>query len=360
MQDDDKVDETPAPGEAAAEETAVSEATEPEAVPEVTEPEPAPTMTEPAAAPDVTESEAAAEESGGEEPAPPQDEAAPEATSDETPAERADAAEPDADESPAPESTEPTDPAREEQPAPEGQALGEPDVLPDELPATSSAELRAIVEALVFVAPQPLTLRELGRVLPGIERSAIKVALAELREDYAREGRGLQLVEVAAGWQITTRPEYNDRVRELIDPKAPTRLSIQALETLAVIAYKQPVTLPEVIELRGVKSGGVVKTLLDKRLIKIVGRKEVVGRPILYGTTKEFLLHFGMKDLSELPKIEEFAEVLGEEIDVIGLKRAIEAPRPAEVPLSEEPPVPADGEAAAEAAPAPADSSEES
>ena len=116
-------------------------------------------------------------------------------------------------------------------------------------------------------------------------------------------------------------------MRELLDP-TPTRLSIQALETLAVIAYKQPVTLPEIIELRGVKSGGVLKTLLEKRLIRITGRKEVVGRPMLYGTTKEFLLHFGLKDLGELPKIEEFAEVLGEEVDVAGLKRAIEAPTP--------------------------------
>ena len=103
-----------------------------------------------------------------------------------------------------------------------------------------------------------------------------------------------------------------------------------------MIAYKQPVTLPEIIELRGVKSGGVIKTLLEKRLIRITGRKEVVGRPILYGTTKEFLLHFGLKDLGELPKIEEFAEVLGEEVDVAGLKKAIEAPRPVEIPLSEE------------------------
>ena len=103
-----------------------------------------------------------------------------------------------------------------------------------------------------------------------------------------------------------------------------------------MIAYKQPVTLPEIIELRGVKSGGVVKTLLEKRLIRIMGRKEVVGRPMLYGTTKQFLLHFGLKDLGELPKIEEFAEVLGEEVDVAGLKRAIEAPRPVEVPLSDE------------------------
>lgn len=169
-------------------------------------------------------------------------------------------------------------------------------------------------------------------VVPKEEREA---ALQELRAEYDRTGRGLQLVEIAGGYQITTRPEYNDWVRELLDPKTPTRLTIQALETLAVIAYKQPVTLPEVIELRGVKSGGVLKTLLEKRLIRIVGRKEVVGRPILYGTTKQFLLHFGLRDLSELPKIEEFAEVLGEEVDVAGLKRAIETPPPIEVPLAE-------------------------
>ena len=138
-----------------------------------------------------------------------------------------------------------------------------------------------------------------------------------------------------AGYQITTRPELNEYVRELLDPRPPGRLSIQALETLAVIAYKQPVTFPEIIELRGVKSGGVIKTLLEKRLIKITGRKEVVGRPMLYGTTKKFLLHFGLKDLGDLPKIEEFADVLGEEVDIAGLKRAIEAPRPVEVPLSE-------------------------
>src|SRR5262245_6365195 len=127
----------------------------------------------------------------------------------------------------------------------------------------------------------------------------------------------------------------NDSVRELPDPRAPTRLSIQALETLAVIAYKQPVTQPEVIELRGVKSGGVLKTLLEKRLIKIVGRKEVVGRPMLYGTTKEFLLHFGLRDLAELPKIEEFAEVLGEEVDVLGLRGPLDAPGPPDAPLAE-------------------------
>jgi len=206
----------------------------------------------------------------------------------------------------------------------------------EDAPVLPPDEVRAVLEALIFASPQPLTPREIGKVMGGVPKEAWQAALADLRSDYARDGRGLQVVEVAGGFQITTRPEYNDWVRELLDPKAPTRLSIQALETLAVIAYKQPVTLPEIIELRGVKSGGVIKTLLEKRLIRITGRKEVVGRPMLYGTTKEFLLHFGLKDLGELPKIEEFAEVLGEEVDVEGLKKAIDAPRPVEVPLAEE------------------------
>jgi segregation and condensation protein B len=206
----------------------------------------------------------------------------------------------------------------------------------EEAPVLPPQEVRAVLEALIFASPQPITPRDIGKVLGGVPKEDWQAALAEIQAEYARDGRGLQVVEVAGGYQITTRPEYNDWVRELLDPKSPTRLSIQALETLAVIAYKQPVTLPEIIELRGVKSGGVLKTLLEKRLIRIVGRKEVVGRPILYGTTKQFLLHFGLKDLAELPKIEEFAEVLGEEVDIAGLKRAIEAPRPIEIPLSEE------------------------
>jgi len=218
------------------------------------------------------------------------------------------------------------------EPAPEARALPaegeEASVLPPQ-------QIRAVLEALVFASPQPITPREITRVLQGVAREDWERELEGLRADYARDERGLQLVEVAGGHQVTTRPEYNDWVRELIDPRTPTRLSIQALETLAVIAYKQPVTLPEIIALRGVKSGGVVKTLLEKRLIRITGRKEVVGRPMLYGTTKQFLLHFGLKDLGELPRIEEFAEVLGEEVDVAGLKRAIESPLPVETGLSD-------------------------
>ena len=207
-------------------------------------------------------------------------------------------------------------------------------------PVLPAAEVRAVLEALIYVSPHPITPRDIEKVLGGVDKKEWQAALEEIRADYARDGRGLQLVDVAGGFQITTRPEYNDWVRELLDPKAPTRLSVQALETLAVIAYKQPVTLPEIIDLRGVKSGGVIKTLLEKRLIRITGRKEVVGRPMLYGTTREFLLHFGLKDVGDLPRIEEFAAVLGEDVDVDGLRRAIDAPRPAEVPLAEvEPPV---------------------
>jgi segregation and condensation protein B len=212
-------------------------------------------------------------------------------------------------------------------------AEGQPEEIQPVLPPS---EIRAVVEALIFASPQPITPREIGQVIQGVPKEDWMQAIADIQADYLRDGRGLQLVEVAGGWQITTRPEFNDWIRELLDPKTPTRLSIQALETLAVIAYKQPVTMPEVIELRGVKSGGVIKTLLEKRLIRITGRKEVVGRPMLYGTTRDFLLHFGLKDLAELPKIEEFAEVLGEEVDIVGLKRAIEAPRPVEIPLSED------------------------
>ncbi len=219
-------------------------------------------------------------------------------------------------------------------------------------------QVRAIVEALVFASPEPVTPRQIGSILGEAVPSDIwRAALKQLGEAYAQDDRGLQLIEVAGGYQITTRPELNDWVRELVDPKAPTRLSIQALETLAVIAYKQPTTLPEVIELRGVKSGSVIKTLLEKRLIRIVGRKEVVGRPTLYGTSKPFLLQFGLKSVKELPDIEEFAQVLGEEVDVAGLKRAIEAPSPTDAELEAGDPDaadPGDGPEAGPAQPIPA------
>jgi segregation and condensation protein B len=249
---------------------------------------------------------------------------------------------------PGPHVPEPDDVGEVDGVEPESAARPAPQPEGEEASVLPPQQIRAVIEALVFASPQPITPKEIARVLQGVAREDWQRELDGLKSDYARDERGLQLVEVAGGYQVTTRPEYNDWVRELLDPRTPTRLSIQALETLAVIAYKQPVTLPEIIALRGVKSGGVVKTLLEKRLIRITGRKEVVGRPMLYGTTKQFLLHFGLKDLEELPRIEEFAEVLGEEVDIAGLKRAIESPLPVateladpegdQIPLFEAPP----------------------
>jgi segregation and condensation protein B len=231
-----------------------------------------------------------------------------------------------------------TDPGVEIAPPVEPNDLG--DAIPEELHPRPE-EILAIVEALTFVSKEPVTMKDLTRMFKGVDKALIEAQLARLKALYAEGHRGLQFIEVAGGYQITSRPEHNEWVRELLDPKSPARLSTQALETLAVIAYKQPATLPEIIELRGIKSGGVVKTLLERRLIKIMGRKEVVGRPLLYGTTKEFLLQFGLKDLEDLPKIEDFAEILGEDVDVVGLKRALETPAPIEATfLDPDPPDP--------------------
>jgi segregation and condensation protein B len=171
-------------------------------------------------------------------------------------------------------------------------------------------DLKPIIEALVFASPEPLTLKALCKMLDSEPKEDVEAALESLKKDYERPG-GLQLVEVAGGYQIVTRPELNDWVRRLFEEHKTQRLSVQALETLAVIAYKQPITAPEIAEIRGVNTGGVLATLLEKRLIRIAGRKRVVGRPFLYATTREFLVRFGLNELNDLPKIEEMAEALG-------------------------------------------------
>jgi segregation and condensation protein B len=170
-------------------------------------------------------------------------------------------------------------------------------------------ELKPILEAVIFVASEPVTEEELARLLPDVAREDVKAALEALRRDYDAEGRGLELRRIAGGYQLRTRPEYQDYIRRYLKTRPSARLSMAALETLAVIAYKQPITLPEIQEIRGVNSARAVKTLLEKRLIEPKGRKPVVGRPILYGTSREFLIHFGLNDLSELPTIEDFREV---------------------------------------------------
>jgi len=176
--------------------------------------------------------------------------------------------------------------------------------------AMPSAELRAVVEALIFASPEPVTPKTLYKLLANESKEEVSAAVNELRQDYLNRP-GLQMVEVAGGYQITTRPELHEWVRRLFHERSTQKLSVAALESLAVISYKQPVTALEVTDIRGVNTSGVLSTLLERNLIKIVGRKNVVGRPFMYGTTKEFLIRFGLKDLGDLPRIEDMADALG-------------------------------------------------
>ncbi|HET6464104.1 MAG TPA: SMC-Scp complex subunit ScpB [Nitrospiria bacterium] len=170
-------------------------------------------------------------------------------------------------------------------------------------------ELTAVLEAILFVSGEPMSLEELSEVLEGTEAERIRQALDHLRQNYESAGRGLQIVEVAGGYRIVTRSECAPWIRSLEKIKTATRLSRSGLETLAIVAYKQPVTRGEIEAIRGVDSAYVLKTLLERRILKITGRREGLGRPILYGTTREFLQYFGLKDLSELPALKEFKEV---------------------------------------------------
>jgi segregation and condensation protein B len=193
-----------------------------------------------------------------------------------------------------------------------------------------SAELKAIIEALIFASPEPLTPKAMYKVLDAEPPEDVRAALEDLKRDYDRPG-GLQLVEVAGGFQIVTRPELHEWVRRLFHERTTQRLSVQALETLAVIAYRQPITAVEITDVRGVNTSGVLNTLLERHLIKIVGRKQVVGRPFMYATTKEFLIRFGLNDLTDLPKIEDMAEALGIEAPLL-VERT---PSEEELPLTE-------------------------
>ncbi|MDQ5846124.1 MAG: SMC-Scp complex subunit ScpB, partial [Acidobacteriota bacterium] len=176
----------------------------------------------------------------------------------------------------------------------------------DESPAyavQNEAERIAIIEALIFVSEEPLSTKTIAEVLKE-DREVINKALAELEREFNGRNGGLQLREVAGGWQFATRAEHHEHVRAFLKSRPSAKLSIASLETLAVIAYKQPVTVPEILEIRGVQSPSSIKTLLDKRLIVAKGRKDTVGRPMMYGTSKEFLMQFGLKDLTELPSVE--------------------------------------------------------
>ncbi len=173
-----------------------------------------------------------------------------------------------------------------------------------------AAELKAIAEAMIFVADEPVSAKIIADVID-VGRDAVDKAIADLVVEYDARNGGLQLREIAAGWQIATRPEHHEQIRAYLKSRPSAKLSLASLETLAVIAYKQPVTVPEILEIRGVQSPSAIKTLLDKRLIVAKGRKETVGRPMMYGTSKDFLIQFGLKDLSELPSIEDFQDLAG-------------------------------------------------
>lgn len=184
---------------------------------------------------------------------------------------------------------------------------------PDDGPLAApqnQAERSAVIEALIFVSEDPLSAKTIAEVLKE-DKDVVNQTLNAFAEEFNARNGGLQLREVAGGWQFATRPEYHEHVRTFLKTRPSAKLSIASLETLAVIAYRQPVTVPEILEIRGVQSPSAIKTLLDKKLIVAKGRKETVGRPMMYGTSKEFLLQFGLKDLTELPSVEDFHDLSG-------------------------------------------------
>jgi segregation and condensation protein B len=209
--------------------------------------------------------------------------------------------------------------------------VGPEGVADSSAPKVVGAELKAILEALIFASPEPLTPKAIYKLLDAEPREDVDAALSALKQDYDRPG-GLQLVEVAGGFQIVTRPDLHDWVRRLFHERTTQRLTVQGLETLAVIAYRQPVTAAEITDIRGVNTSGVLNTLLERHLIKIVGRKQVVGRPFMYATTKEFLIRFGLNDLTDLPKVEDMAEALGLEAPILVEKPTKEEDLPAAEP----------------------------
>jgi segregation and condensation protein B len=188
--------------------------------------------------------------------------------------------------------------------------LGAEEPPPVDAPApVEDAELRAVIEAIIYVTDEPLTVDQMAEAIEQ-PRDRIVGLLEQLCAEYDRPERGLSIREIAGGFRMTTKPEHHDAVRRFVrNLNPPVKLSLPALETLAVIAYKQPITAPEIMDIRGVQGAGVLKTLLDRKLIAVAGRKQVIGKPILYKTTKEFLVQFGLKNLQELPTLKEFQEI---------------------------------------------------
>lgn len=233
--------------------------------------------------------------------------------------------------------TTPVEPAVEETPAETTEQIAHE--LGIELKEEESAEdtdelrVRALLEAIVYIAEEPMSVTQIAQAL-NQPKERVERLLADLVKEFEAPQHGLLIREVAGGFKMGTKPEFHEELRAFVKRlKPPLKLSLAALETLAVIAYKQPITAPEIMEIRGVQGAGVLKTLLERKLIQVAGRKQVVGRPVLYKTTKDFLLQFGLKDLAELPTLKEFEEwsrlAMGE--------GETEAPPEAEAPSETEP-----------------------
>lgn len=170
-------------------------------------------------------------------------------------------------------------------------------------------DIKATFEALLFVSHDPLTMEKLASVLEGVPKSTLKTTMQALQDEYEQVGRGLQITEVAGGFVMVTRPEHSAAIKQLSKTKTSTKLSRSALEAMAIISYKQPITRSEIEKIRGVETSGVLRTLLDQKMIRIVGRQEIPGRPILYGTGKQFLQRFGLRDLRDLPPLKELKDL---------------------------------------------------
>jgi segregation and condensation protein B len=223
------------------------------------------------------------------------------------------------------------------------QAVFPEDLLPEEpveaAPAVEDSKLKAVLEAIVYITEEPLTLDQISAAIEQ-PRERVEEILAQLAADYEREDRGLTIREIAGGYRMTTKPEHHEAVRQFVrNLNPPLKLSLPALETLAVIAYKQPITAPEIMEIRGVQGAGVLKTLLDRKLIGTAGRKQVVGKPILYKTTREFLVQFGLKDLNELPTLKEFQEIGRMDTEATSEPEQREPEPPVQEPPAEQPPI---------------------
>ena len=196
--------------------------------------------------------------------------------------------------------------------APDDEAKDAPvEAMNSQSAAIDARELKAILEAILFVSPEPVPIARLMSILGTVSKAEVVQALEILTHDLDQEGRGIQLVQVAGGYRLVTKQEYGPWLKRMDKAKATQKLSRSALESLAIIAYKQPLVRAEIEEIRGVETSGVLRTLCERKLVRIVGRKDVPGRPIMYGTTKFFLEHFGLQDLSQLPPLREFKE-LGE------------------------------------------------